>query len=394
VPLPAPAAACRAAGGARTLAVVRTEAAPAAEVRREAGGPGPLRLTGRLDANSVGALWNRALTLARQEPRPAGVDASGVSHLDGSGAALLVALRRADPARPLDITGLAPEWARLLALYDPPGDLPQPAAPRSVPLAEQVGRTAVAVAADVREEIAFLGEAAAQLAAALRRPRSLRWHDVTLVAERAGADALPIVGLVSFLIGVVLAFQSAMPLRQFGADVFVPSLVAFAILRELGPLMAAIMLAGRSGSAFAAEIGTMKINAELSALQVMNLDPMRFLAVPRLLAGLLVAPLVTLFANLAGLLGGAVVFVGIGFPLFTYWNQIQTFVGLNNLMVGLIKSLFFGLIVAGVGCLRGFQTAKGPSAVGLSATSAVVTSILLIVVADGVFALLFYQLDW
>jgi phospholipid/cholesterol/gamma-HCH transport system permease protein len=202
------------------------------------------------------------------------------------------------------------------------------------------------------------------------------------------------VGLVSFLIGMVLAFQSAMPLRQFGADVFVPSLVAFAILRELGPLMAAIMLAGRSGSAFAAEIGTMKINAELSALQVMNLDPMRFLAVPRLLAGLLVAPLVTLFANLAGLLGGAVVFVGIGFPLFTYWNQIQTFVGLNNLMVGLIKSLFFGLIVAGVGCLRGFQTAKGPSAVGLSATSAVVTSILLIVVADGVFALLFYQLDW
>jgi phospholipid/cholesterol/gamma-HCH transport system permease protein len=372
---------------------VRTEAAPAAAVRRDAaGGPGTLRLTGRLDVNSVGGLWSAALALARQEPRPAGVDASGVSHLDGSGAALLVALRRADPARPLEVTGLAPDWARLLALYDVPGDLPAPAAPRPVPLPEQLGRTAVAVARDVRAEVGFLGELAAQLAAALRRPGRLRWQDVTLVAERAGADALPIVGLVSFLIGVVLAFQSAIPLRQFGADVFVPSLVAFAVLRELGPLMAAIMLAGRSGSAFAAEIGTMKIGQELNALQVMNLDPVRFLAVPRLLAGVAVAPLVTLFANLAGLLGGALVFTALGFPLFTYWSQIRSFVGFGDLASGLVKSVFFGLIVAGVGCLRGFQTERGPSAVGLSATRAVVTSILLIIVADGVFAVVFYQL--
>lgn len=369
-------------------------AASTAEVRREAsGGAEVLRLAGRLDVNSTGAVWHEALALARRTPAPAAVDASGVEYLDGAGAGLLVALYTSGP-RPLEVRGLAPEWQRLFDLYKPGEPLPQPALPVPRPLVEQVGQVAVDVAADVREEVAFVGEAAIQALAALREPRSLRWRDVTLVAERAGADALPIVCLVSFLIGVVLAFQSAMPLRQFGADVFVPSLVAFAILRELGPLMAAIMLAGRSGSAFAAEIGTMKINAELSALQVMNLDPVRFLAIPRLLAGLVVAPLVTLFANLAGLLGGAVVFVGIGFPLFTYWNQIQTFVGLNNLMVGLVKSFFFGLIVAGVGCLRGFQTAKGPSAVGLSATRAVVTSILLIVVADGVFALIFFQLDW
>lgn len=369
-------------------------AASTAEVRREsAGGAEVLRLAGRLDVNSTGTLWHKALALAQQAPVPAAVDASGIDYLDGTGAGLLVALHTSGPL-PLEVRGLAPEWQRLFDLYKPGEPLPQPAPPAPRPLVEQVGQVAMGVAADVREEVSFVGEAATQALAVLRRPRSLRWREVTLVAERAGADALPIVGLVSFLIGVVLAFQSAMPLRQFGADVFVPSLVAFAILRELGPLMAAIMLAGRSGSAFAAEIGTMKINAELSALQVMNLDPVRFLALPRLLAGLVVAPLVTLFANLAGLLGGAVVFVGIGFPLFTYWNQIQTFVGLNNLMVGLIKSVFFGLIVAGVGCLRGFQTAKGPSAVGLSATSAVVTSILLIVVADGLFALIFYQLDW
>ncbi|MFN0069252.1 MAG: MlaE family lipid ABC transporter permease subunit [Limisphaerales bacterium] len=365
-----------------------------AEVRREsAGGSEVLRLAGRLDVNSAGAVWGEALALARRSPAPAAVDASAVEYLDGAGAALLVALRSGGTGA-LEVRGLAPEWQRLFDLYNPTEPLPHPAAPVPMPVAAQVGQAALDMARDAREEVSFVGEAASQAVAVLRRPRSLRWHDVTLVAERAGADALPIVGLVSFLIGVVLAFQSAMPLRQFGADIFVPSLVAFAVLRELGPLMAAIMLAGRSGSAFAAEIGTMKINSELSALQVMNLDPVRFLAIPRLLAGLVVAPLVTLFANLAGLLGGAVVFVGIGFPLFTYWNQIQTFVGLNSLMVGLLKSLFFGLIVAGVGCLRGFQTAKGPSAVGLSATSAVVTSILLIVVADGVFALIFYQLDW
>ncbi|MBX3731101.1 MAG: MlaE family lipid ABC transporter permease subunit [Verrucomicrobiae bacterium] len=349
-------------------------------------------MAGRLDVNAAGELWSEALSLVRRDPRPAVLDASGITHLDGSGAALLVALKREGGTPPLEIAGLAPEWQRLLALYDRAGDLPPLELPQPLSLPTQVGRTAVAVAADVREEVGFLGELAVQLAAAVRRPDTLRWRDVTLVAERAGADALPIVGLVSFLIGVVLAFQSAIPLRQFGADIFVPSLVAFAILRELGPLMAAIMLAGRSGSAFAAEIGTMKINQELNALQVMNLDPVRFLAVPRLLAGVVVAPMVTLFANLAGLLGGAMVFVSLGFPLFTYWNQIQTFLGPGDLISGLIKSVVFGLIVAGVGCLRGFQTQRGPSAVGLSATRAVVTSILLIIVADGVFAVVYHQI--
>ncbi|HMO65550.1 MAG TPA: MlaE family lipid ABC transporter permease subunit [Verrucomicrobiota bacterium] len=369
-------------------------AATGAEVRREStGGAEVLRVAGRLDVNSVGAVWSEALALARRGPAPAAtVDASGVTYLDGAGAALLVALKQEAGAMAAPVTGLAEEWQRLFALYDRPGDLPAPEPPRPWSVPAQVGRVAVAVAADVRDEVSFLGEVAAQTAAAARRRGELRWRDVTLIAERAGADALPIVTLVCFLIGVVLAFQSAIPLRQFGADIFVPSLVAFAILRELGPLMAAIMLAGRSGSAFAAEIGTMKINQELSALQVMNLDPVRFLAVPRLLAGVVVAPLVTIFANLAGLLGGAVVFVSLGFPLFTYWSQIRTFVDAGDLMSGLIKSVVFGLIVAGVGCLRGFQTERGPSAVGLSATRAVVTSILLIIVADGIFAVVYHQI--
>ena len=213
-----------------------------------------------------------------------------------------------------------------------------------------------------------------------------------LTIERAGVNALPIVCLICFLMGLIMAFQSAIPLKQFAAELFIADLVSVAMLRELGPLMTAILLAGRSGSAFAAEIGTMKVNEEVNALQTMGIDPVRFLAIPRIIASIIVTPLLTLFANFMGLVGGWVVYISLGFPTIVYINQIKSAVTLTDLWGGLFKAGVFGLLVAGIGCFRGMQTSMGASAVGQSTTRAVVSGIVLIVMADGLFSVIYYIL--
>jgi len=176
---------------------------------------------------------------------------------------------------------------------------------------------------------------------------------------------------------------------QFGADLFVADVVALGVLRELGPLMTAIILAGRSGSAFAAELGTMKVNEEIDALITMGLSPVRFLVVPRLIAGFLLCPMLTAIADLLGLLGGAAVMQTFGVPIVTYFQQVQSMVSQADLFGGIAKSFVFGVLVAGVGCLQGLNTGQGPSAVGQSTTRAVVGSIILIVAADSVFAFIY-----
>jgi phospholipid/cholesterol/gamma-HCH transport system permease protein len=228
----------------------------------------------------------------------------------------------------------------------------------------------------------------------LRHPRGLRWGDLWATFDQAGTCALGIVGMIAFLVGLIMAFQSSVPLRQFGVDIFVVNLVALAMLRELGPIMTAIVLAGRSGSAFAAEIGTMKVNEEVNALRTMGLDPVGFLVAPRLIAGILVTPLLTIFANLLGVAGGFVVMLAMGYPLAALWRQLVGAVTVDDLLAGLIKAFVFGALVAGIGCLRGLQTKAGASAVGVSTTRAVVSGIFLIVVVDAVFAVVFYAIGF
>ena len=193
--------------------------------------------------------------------------------------------------------------------------------------------------------------------------------------------------------GIIIAFQSAVPMQQYGAELFVADLVGLAILRELGPLMTAILLAGRSGAAFAAEIGTMKVNEELNALTTMGLDPVRFLVVTRILAAVLMVPLLTLFADMLGILGGALTMISFNIPILTYLREVDSLVDIKDLWAGLAKAPVFALLIAGVGCLRGLQTQTGASAVGISATRAVVSGIILIVVVDGIFAFIYYLMD-
>ena len=361
----------------------------------ETDGGATIALAGRLDAYSVGPLWSTARAALTSHPRaPLRVDCSAVEYCDGAGVALLLdMLRQPRPAgAEVRIDGLAERFRSLLDQFDPKsftGGAPERPRPGFI---ERVGRAGARFWVDLRGQIAFVGEATSALAYALRHPHMLRWRDILYVAEEAGVNALPIVALIGFLMGVILAFQSAIAMKQFGAEIFVANLLSLSILRELGPLMTAILLAGRSGAAFAAEIGTMKVNQEIDALTTMGLDPVKFLVVTRVLAATaMIVPLVV-FSDLVGLIGGALVMLTFEIPISTYYSQAVSFATLTDFLGGLAKSLVFGVLIAGIGCLRGLQTETGASAVGISATNAVVSGIILIVFVDGVFAVVYYYL--
>jgi phospholipid/cholesterol/gamma-HCH transport system permease protein len=370
------------------------------KIRTEGPRAGALTLVieGRLDSRTTGKIWRDATGAAAQaKGGKLIIEASAIDYCDVSGIALLAYLRsrQLESGGQFEIRGLRAAFQELLDAWKPE-DLArlQPRPPTRTSLAEEVGKAVVDVWRDSYTLISFIGELGAALAKAVFHPRGVRWPDTFRVAEAAGVNALPIVALISFLMGLIMAFQAAIPLRQFGADIFVANLVALAMLRELGPLMTAIILAGRSGSAFAAELGTMKVREEIDALITMGLDPVQFLVVPRVIAAVLMTPLLTVFSNLLGLLGGSVVVLSLGFPLITFFNQVQSAATYGDLLGGLVKSFVFGVLVAAIGCLRGLQTQPSATAVGESTTRAVVSGIILIVITDGIFSVVYYYLGF
>ncbi len=348
------------------------------------------RLSGRLDADGAAEVWSEAENFCAS--RGSSVDVSGVDYIDASGIALLFELTKKYDAT---IEGLPDDSARLLEPYEK-DDFPELGPPKqpddSVPV--QAGRVGASFFGDLRDQVVFTGQLAFTLLAALGRPDRVRWGTMWRTVETAGVNALLIVGMIGFLTGMIMAFQSTAPLRQFGVDIFVVNLVALAMLRELGGIMTAIVLAGRSGSAFAAEIGTMKVNEELDALNTMGLDPVRFLVVPKVLASLIVTPLLTMYANIFGIGGGLLVVMMFGHPWAAVWNQLTSAVSFNDVLAGIIKAFFFGVLVAGIGCLRGLQTKSGATAVGESTTRAVVSGIFLIILVDAIFAFVFFAVGF
>jgi phospholipid/cholesterol/gamma-HCH transport system permease protein len=359
------------------------------EVIKEQKGP-RLVFSGRLDAKSVAGVWGQALDAMRQGGHIS-IDASEVEYCDGAGIALLWELQRRGVE---EISGLKPEIATLLEPFEDAKRKDEEQIRQKESAVEAVGKAAVELARDLQEQVSFLGQILMVSLRFMRRPRELRWADVWLTYDRAGVQALVVVGLIAFLTGLIMAFQAAPPLREFGVDLYVVNLVSLAMLRELGPIMTAIVLAGRSGSAFAAEIGTMKVNEEINALTTMGLDPVRFLVAPRVLAGVLVTPVLTIYADLVGVGGGLAVMMGRGYSLVILWGQLVSAVEINDVLAGLIKAFVFGALVAGIGCLRGLQTKSGASAVGISTTRSVVTSIFFIVVVDAIFAVVYYAIDF
>ncbi len=353
-------------------------------------------LTGKLDAVGVAALWTQAVQLAGDSKGKLLVDASGVKDCDGAGMALLLEMRRLAEAAgcTYQLDGLQERFASLYSQFSPEDIVPSDAGIPKPSLPEEVGRKVWILCDDIVTLVAFVGEFSLAVVRALANPRRVRWKDALHVAETAGANALPIIVLIGFLMGLIMSFQSAIPLRQFGAEIFVANLLGLSLLRELGPLVTAIILAGRSGSAFAAEIGTMTVNEEINALMTMGLNPVRFLVVTRVLAAMAMTPLLTMFFNVAGLIGGALVMGSLGYPLVSFVNQVHKSITMGDLLGGLFKSCVFGLLVCAIGCQRGLRARGGASAVGDATTSAVVSGIILIAVCDGVFAVAFYVLGW
>jgi phospholipid/cholesterol/gamma-HCH transport system permease protein len=356
-----------------------------------------LRLAGRLDPYSIAGVWPDARAALDAAPNvPVLIETSRVDYCDGGGIAMLVDLLR-QPRRPetlVSVVGLKPQFRTLLDQFDPVAlRVPPTEQAERLHTVAEIGRAALIVGRDMRTQIAFIGETGAALWYAFTHPHRIRWKDVWYTCEQVGVNALPIVALISFLLGIILAFQSAVPMRQFGAEIFVADLVGLSILRELGPLMTAILLAGRSGAAFAAEIGTMKVNEELNALTTMGLDPVRFLVVTRIIAALLMMPLLCIFADLVGILGGALTMLSFNIPISAFLHEVDSLVDVKDLLAGLAKAPVFAILIAGIGCLRGLQTQTGASAVGISATRAVVSAIILLVVVDGIYAFVYYLLD-
>ncbi|UCE63808.1 MAG: ABC transporter permease [Nitrospirota bacterium] len=261
-------------------------------------------------------------------------------------------------------------------------------------LVSQIGKKAMAGAAGAKDMVTFVGEAVQAFLDLARGKARFRKTDLWLTIQQCGAQALPIVTLISFLVGLILAFVGAVQLKQFGAQIYVANLVGIGMAREMGALMTAIIMAGRTGAAFAAQLGTMRVNQEIDALTTLGIAPMQFLVLPRMLALMLMMPLLCLYADLMGILGGA--FVGVtmlDLGIVEYFNQTKEALDVTDFVIGLINSAIFGVLVAIAGCMRGIQCGNNAAAVGNAATSAVVTSIVFIVVSDSLLTLIYNALE-
>jgi len=257
-----------------------------------------------------------------------------------------------------------------------------------------VGRASAEFGSQAAAMLSFVGESAHALAGSVRHPQRLRWRPILFNMRTAGFDALPIVGLLSFLLGVVVAYQGADQLRRYGANIFVVDLIGVSMLREFAPLITAIIVAGRSGSAYAAQIGTMAVTEDIDAMRTLGIPPLEMLVLPKVLALVVALPLLTVFADVLGVVGGmlmAQVQLDVGYGEFL--DRFVKAVSLSTFAVGLAKAPVFALIIAMVGCFQGFRTQGGPDSVGRQTTRAVVQSIFLVIVADALFSVAFSALD-
>ncbi|RQD58431.1 MAG: MlaE family lipid ABC transporter permease subunit [Desulfonatronovibrio sp. MSAO_Bac4] len=351
-------------------------------------------LNGSLNTQNLSRLWQETeKRIDEDNTKNLIIDAGKVNYLDMSGQAYLLHFSRLIEERggKSQIKNLRKDFADMLGQLSCFDCMEKTAYPKSSIL-EEIGKATIKLGHDARDFFTFVGQFVSAFSHALIRPGTIRWKDVYLNIENVGAKAVFIVCLIGFLMGLIISFQSAMPLRMFGAEIFVARLLGLSMVRELGPLVTAIILAGRTGSSFAAEIGTMKINEEINALTTMGLNPVKFLVVPRMLATMLVMPFLTLFFIIFSLIGGALVMLSLGFPLITYINQITMSLTMADFAGGMFKAVIFSLLVSWIGCVRGLQTTSGAKAVGLSTTSAVVSGIVLIAITDGIFAVTFYIL--
>ncbi|MBF0314850.1 MAG: ABC transporter permease [Oligoflexia bacterium] len=349
-----------------------------------------------LDIDSVANMWNSCInTVIHKRPAKLVIDLKAVSYCDGAGICLLQTLKNhvEQAGNAASIENSSAEFQQLLDYSErPPVVVPISSPAEQLRPLEKWGKFIFEISQESRKNIIFVGSVLSQLFSILIHPRNLNWQELGRVAERTGPQALPIIMLIGFLIGLISTFQAAPAFGQFGAQIYIIDLVALGLVREMGPLMTAVLLAGRSASAFAAELGSMKISQEIDALTIMGLDPIRFLVLPRILAAVLLTPFLNAFFIAFALLGLFIVMTTLNYPLDAFLNQLIHAVKLKDCVGGAIKSFVFSLVIATTGCLYGLKTKFGAESLGISTTSAVVVALIMLVLVDGAFAAIYYAL--
>jgi phospholipid/cholesterol/gamma-HCH transport system permease protein len=354
-----------------------------------------LRLTGAWTTRGLGATVTQLAAALSTPPPSVCFDLSDLSALDSAGAWALHRTRVALLAKGGAVTlrGASPGAEALLqtVAHHDRTQVAEPKAPNPlVALTERLGRGAVDTALEARDLTAFLGHTCIVFAGSLLRPGRIRFTALVSQMEQSGLNALPIVGLISFLVGLVLAYQGADQLSRFGAQIFTVNLVAIGVLREMGILLTAIIVAGRSGSAFTAQIGTMQVNEEIDALRTIGLDPMEVLVMPRVLGLVIVMPLLTFYADIMGIIGGGVmVTLTLDMSITQFLRQLADAARVADFWVGIIKAPLFAFIIAMVGCFEGMKVSRSAESVGRQTTRAVVEAIFLVIVLDAIFSIFF-----
>jgi phospholipid/cholesterol/gamma-HCH transport system permease protein len=361
--------------------------------------PQELALSGSWTARGIGAIEPQLDALSAPSRSEMVVDGARIEALDTAGAWVLQKLLRRlrDEGIAVQVRDLRPGFAKLLEAMERQAagqaDTLSPAASAPSSRLEDLGRSAEAAFEQTVALLSFVGETAAAFARCVAHPARLRWRPILYNIRSAGFDALPIVGLLSFMLGIVVAYQGADQLRQYGANIFVADLVGLSMLREFAPLITAIIIAGRSGSAYAAQIGTMSVTEEIDAMRTLGIAPLDLLVLPKVLALLIALPLLTVFADVLGVFGGMIMAraqLGVGFGEFL--DRFVKAVSVTAYLIGICKAPVFAAIIAMVGCFQGFRTKGGADNVGRQTTRAVVQSIFLVIVADGLFSVAFSAL--
>jgi len=353
-----------------------------------------IRFHGRMDSSNAGSLMeDLSRYFSQNPPGNLTVDMENVTYLDDFGALVLVELRKIAVKGNGDFNLRHPgEKIREMLMFLRFDSLFKKVSfekKRRQGVFVRLGEKTYDILNDIKYAVSFIGAITLSLGQHLVHPKLLRREDTLDYMQKTGVDGLPIVALISFLMGLIMAFMSSVQLEQFGANIYVASLVGLSMTRELGPIMTAIIVAGRSGSAFAAEIGTMKISEEVDALFTMGFDPVGFLVIPKLIAAIVMVPILTLFSDIFAIAGGLLVGVFmLDLTAGAYVAQTVNTLTLFDVFWGVLKSGIFGLVITWVGCLRGFQVSGGAASVGQATTSAVVSSIFLIILFDSIFSVI------
>ncbi len=345
-----------------------------------------------LDTYSIGILWNHAITKQKTtQPKSLIIDASKIDYCDSAGIALLTELHKLQQIdqHVFEVKNLKKEFQSLFDILSS-HESSKPIEPAEPSFLNKLGIYIVKTVDDMRGNLAFLGELCVILFVQCWKFRRFRWKSFWLQIETIGPQALPITALLGFVMGLILSFQALVSLNRFGASIYTINLVTIALTRELGALMTAIILAGRTASSFAAEIGTMKINQEIDALTTMGIKPMHYLILPRVIAGILITPVLTLYLIFFGFIGCFVVMATQKYSLLVFLSQLIEALKLSDIWVGLFKSFVFGTIITCIGCIYGLRTKNHAAAVGQSTTGAVVSSIVMLAIADGLLTVIFY----